>query len=83
MPAIGNSNPLNFRTCISLLLVFVATSSACSNRAMYESFRRANLLECERQPIAQIQACMESNQMTYDEYRRELERIAIEQSHSN
>jgi len=65
------------------LLGVITMLPACSNRAIYDSLQRANLQECEQQPISQIQACMESNSISYDEYRRELERLAIEQQRSN
>ncbi|NKB35180.1 MAG: hypothetical protein GKR91_18945 [Pseudomonadales bacterium] len=71
------------RNRLIVLVSCLVLLSNCSNRAIYESLRRANLQECEQQPIALIEACQESNRMSYDEYRRELERLAIEQRQAN
>ena len=62
------------------LLVLVSLSCAiktlsCSNQAIYESIQRANIQECEQQPLSQIEACKGSNRTSYEDYRRKRERL--------
>lgn len=67
------SQPMKVIITILLCTNFI---SGCSNRAIYESLRRANLQACEQQPIALIEVCKESNRVSYDEYRREIDRLS-------
>ena len=55
-------------TCILIL-------SACSHRAWYDGMQVSQRNECVKEPIAQLDACMQRTQTSYDEYVREREAL--------
>ena len=46
---------------------------------MYNAVRDNRIQDCENFPIAQQEFCHAQYQTTYDEYRRELEELRVEQ----
>ena len=71
------------RLRVITLMLALASSLGCTSRAQYEAIQRSQLQECEKLLIPQQAACKSRYQTGYDEYRRELDRIEIEQRTSN
>lgn len=65
------------RRLMPVFLVFSLTvfGSSCSNRAIYENIQQNQLRACEELPIPQQAQCKAQYGTTYEQYRRERDRI--------
>jgi len=64
---------MGVRTRISIIVMLaLASVSACSNRRLYEASHQNRLQECEKLPASQRQTCKAEYSESYDEYRRRL-----------
>ncbi len=62
---------MNRITGISLLLI-LGISAGCSGRTAYDSLRYNQDLRCQEMQGSDRNDCMQRNQMSYDEYQRQL-----------
>ncbi len=84
LPLARSDSPLpENMPCLVGLLIRLLLLAGCSNRAMYEAIGSNHLQTCTELPIPQQKACTAQYQTSYDAYRRELEKIEIEERLSN
>lgn len=65
---------MNIRLPINTIVILaLASVSACSNQRIYEASHQNRLQECEKLIASQRQACRAEYSESYDEYRRRIE----------
>lgn len=62
---------------LTILMVLLG-ATACSNRAVYENMRIHQRNECLKEPSPRYEECIERENKSYEEYRRE-RKEALEQ----
>ncbi|MDA8099881.1 MAG: hypothetical protein M0042_09660 [Nitrospiraceae bacterium] len=60
------------RTATILFLILLSISAGCSGRTAYDSLRYNQDLRCQEMQGSDRNDCMQRNQMSYDEYQRQL-----------
>jgi hypothetical protein len=55
----------------SLVALFGATSIGCTSQQWYAAGQQWQANECRRLPTGELERCMKSNAMSYEEYQRE------------
>jgi len=62
------------RTHLILLLATI-TSAACSQQNWYQGAQSAQTANCMKQPLAEYNDCKQSQEMSYQEYKKTQEQL--------
>ena len=54
-----------------LIFIVLTLAAACSHKAVYDTIQHNNRLDCEKEPPAQYDQCMEETHQSYEEYERQ------------
>jgi hypothetical protein len=56
---------------VALVASFCAAMTGCTSQQLYTAGQQWKANECRRLPPSEIERCMKSNAMSYEEYQRE------------
>lgn len=61
-----------------LFLTVLLSISACTSQQLYDNYQLSGRQECEKKPIQTQAQCRAQYEVSYREYKKELERIELE-----
>lgn len=60
---------------VTLTALLAINTTACSNRAVYETIQANNRLDCQKLPLSQQEECMRQANKSYEDYERERKEV--------
>ena len=62
-------------TAMAAMSAGLLMNAGCSAKGSYESVQYTNRMDCAKLPQPQYEECMQNNNMDYEEYKREREKV--------